>query len=91
MELVKDGKLSELIASKQAKSKCSKRANRAEESFTDRQASQIMRCILSGIDYVHNMNIVHRDLKPDNILVGDLNNLSTVKIADFGLSAKYNN
>jgi hypothetical protein len=25
----------------------------------------------------------------DNILVGDENNLSTIKVADFGLSAKY--
>lgn len=25
----------------------------------------------------------------DNILVGDINDLSTVKVADFGLSAKY--
>lgn len=47
-----------------------------------------MRSILSGMDYVHNMNIVHRDLKPDNILVGDRTDMSSIKIADFGLSAK---
>jgi serine/threonine protein kinase len=50
---------------------------------------------------MHGHNIVHRDLKPgkfkllcltihiDNILIGDYSDLSTVKIADFGLSAKY--
>ena len=32
---------------------------------------------------------MHRDLKPDNILIGDKNDLSTIKVADFGLSAKY--
>jgi serine/threonine protein kinase len=29
---------------------------------------------------------MHRDLKPDNILLGNIEDLSTVKIADFGLS-----
>ena len=33
---------------------------------------------------------MHRDLKPDNILIDDENNLESVKIADFGLSAEYN-
>jgi calcium/calmodulin-dependent protein kinase I len=53
------------------------------------------------VAYIHSIGIVHRDLKPgkeylfyilyhtDNILIGDLNDLSSVKIADFGLSAKY--
>ena len=52
------------------------------------------------MEYMHNNNIVHRDLKPgkvfvfdlnhfllDNILIGDANDVSTVKVADFGLSA----
>ena len=59
-----------------------------------------MRCILQAVAYIHTKSIVHRDLKPgmqyifqimviDNILVGDVNNLTTIKLADFGLSAKY--
>ena len=32
---------------------------------------------------------MHRDLKPDNILIADPNDLSSIKVADFGLSAKY--
>lgn len=49
-----------------------------------------MRSLLKAIDYVHKQNIVHRDLKPDNILVDDEDDLETIKIADFGLSAEYN-
>jgi len=48
-----------------------------------------MKCILNAMEYMHSNNIVHRDLKPDNILVGDVNDLESVKVADFGLSAKY--
>lgn len=61
-----------------------------------------MKCILWAVSYIHSIGIVHRDLKPgkiishslslfiiDNILIGDINDFSTIKIADFGLSAKY--
>jgi len=49
-----------------------------------------MKSLLQAINYVHTLNIVHRDLKPENILLDDENDLSSVKIADFGLSAEYN-
>ena len=39
--------------------------------------------------YVHEQDIIHRDLKPQNILIMDKNDLSTVKIIDFGLSENY--
>lgn len=58
-----------------------------------------MKGILSAVEYMHDKGIVHRDLKPgkfenakcflDNILVCDKNDLSTCKVVDFGLSAKY--
>jgi len=49
-----------------------------------------MKSLLQAINYVHTLNIVHRDLKPENILLDDENDLSSVEIADFGLSAEYN-
>ena len=45
--------------------------------------------ILQAVQYIHSIGIVHRDLKPDNILIGDITDYTTIKIADFGLSAKY--
>lgn len=52
-------------------------------------ASGIMLDILSGLDYAHKKNIVHRDLKPHNILLNNLNNAATAKIADFGLAKTF--
>ena len=59
------------------------------KTFSDEDAAQIIKCIIDAVEYLHNNNIVHRDLKPDNILIADSNDLSTIKVADFGLSAKY--
>lgn len=33
--------------------------------------------------------MIHRDIKPENMLIQDLNDLSQVKLIDFGLSIEY--
>ncbi|GLE05006.1 hypothetical protein PINS_up013990 [Pythium insidiosum] len=45
--------------------------------------------ILAGVGYAHNQHICHRDLKLENILLSNKNDVSNVKIADFGLSDFY--
>ena len=35
---------------------------------------------------MHDNSIIHRDLKPENILIANSNDLSSIKIIDFGLS-----
>lgn len=57
--------------------------------FSDFQASQLIKTILMGLKYIHESNVVHRDLKPENILFLRKNDLNSVKIADFGLSAEF--
>lgn len=37
--------------------------------FTERQASRLVRKLLSTVAYIHERNIVHRDLKPENMLL----------------------
>lgn len=92
MELVKQGRLTDLIRDRV----------KQNSKFTDKEASALMKGILSAVEYMHEKGIVHRDLKPginyyliynysslDNILISDKEDLSTCKIVDFGLSAKY--
>lgn len=57
------------------------------EWFSEEECKNILRSILEALAYIHERNIVHRDLKPDNILIRD--DLSCVKLGDFGLSAGY--
>ncbi|KAF0705080.1 hypothetical protein AaE_014662 [Aphanomyces astaci] len=43
--------------------------------------------LVSGVAFCHDSGVCHRDLKPENLLLADNEELSTLKIADFGLSA----
>ena len=79
MELMEGGRLSDLIYQRK----------QSKNGFTDEEGSLIIKAILQATDYLHSQGIVHRDLKPDNILLKDMKDFSTIKIADFGLSAKY--
>jgi len=58
-------------------------------NYSERDASNITRQIVSAIGYLHSMGIAHRDLKPENLLsTGDgMNEL--IKVADFGLSKDF--
>ncbi|CAD8170533.1 unnamed protein product [Paramecium octaurelia] len=54
-------------------------------SFSEKEASYVMKQIMSAVLYAHNQNIVHRDLKPENVLLditsqGNYN----VKVVDWG-------
>ena len=55
-------------------------------NFSERQATNIMSQIASGVKYLHQYGIVHRDLKPDNIMITQQNEFGVIKIMDFGLS-----
>jgi len=75
MEVIKGGSLKQVI---------NKRGY-----FNEEEASLIIRSLLSAVEHVHSKNYVHRDLKPENILINDENDLSSIKLADFGLSASF--
>ncbi len=48
-----------------------------------------MKGVFSALKYLHDdLNIIHRDIKPENIVITDYNDLTTVKLIDFGLAVK---
>ena len=55
------------------------------KTISEEEASIIISKILSGIVYLHSKQICHRDIKPENIMLSKENDLSSIKIVDFGL------
>eukprot|EP00188_Purpureofilum_apyrenoidigerum_P005066 Plantae.Rhodophyta-Purpureofilum_apyrenoidigerum.ctg6257.p1 GENE.Plantae.Rhodophyta-Purpureofilum_apyrenoidigerum.ctg6257~~Plantae.Rhodophyta-Purpureofilum_apyrenoidigerum.ctg6257.p1 ORF type:complete len:534 (+),score=115.17 Plantae.Rhodophyta-Purpureofilum_apyrenoidigerum.ctg6257:46-1602(+) len=60
-----------------------------EGRYSERDAADLCRSILSVAAYCHSKGIMHRDLKPDNFLLDGEGELATLKATDFGLSARF--
>lgn len=54
--------------------------------YSEKEARDAVKCILSAVQYLHDHDIVHRDLKPENLLLSDQDDDTSVKVADFGLA-----
>ncbi|KAL6439753.1 hypothetical protein ACFW04_004061 [Cataglyphis niger] len=72
MELVTGGELFDRIVEK--------------GSYTEKDASGLIRQVLEAVDYMHEQGVVHRDLKPENLLYYSSDEDSKIMISDFGLS-----
>ena len=59
--------------------------------ITEKEASLLLRRVLSAVEYLHNNHICHRDIKPENIMFSKKNDFDSIKIIDFGLSAQHLN
>jgi len=75
MELVTGGELFDRIVER--------------ESYSEADAKEVMRQLLSALEYIHANDIVHRDLKPENLLLETEDNDTNIKLSDFGLSKIY--
>eukprot|EP00538_Stauroneis_constricta_P000203 CAMPEP_0119551038 /NCGR_PEP_ID=MMETSP1352-20130426/4427_1 /TAXON_ID=265584 /ORGANISM="Stauroneis constricta, Strain CCMP1120" /LENGTH=1018 /DNA_ID=CAMNT_0007597045 /DNA_START=384 /DNA_END=3440 /DNA_ORIENTATION=+ len=88
LELVRGGELFDLISNNASKASGQSEMDDIEES--EAMMRKYFFELASGIQYCHDNGIAHRDLKPENLLVhtggkGE----RTLKIADFGLSATF--
>lgn len=72
MELVTGGELFDRIVEK--------------GSYTEKDASKLIRQVLEAVDFMHDKGVVHRDLKPENLLYYSPAEDSKIMISDFGLS-----
>jgi serine/threonine protein kinase len=58
--------------------------------MSEEECALVMKGIFNALDYLHDdLNIIHRDIKPENIVIGDYEDLSLVKLIDFGLAVEY--
>lgn len=59
------------------------------EKFSEKDAADLMKKILSAVQHLHEHSICHRDLKPENFLFKNNKENAEIKIIDFGLSKKF--
>lgn len=52
-------------------------------------AAYIMKQLFSALEYLHSKSISHRDIKPENFLLFKQNDLTCIKMIDFGLSKDF--
>lgn len=58
----------------------------AKGRYSEAEARQALRMLLSGLAYLHGIRVTHRDLKPENLLYSDSRPDARLLITDFGLA-----
>jgi serine/threonine protein kinase len=58
-------------------------------NYSEKDAANIVRQIVSAVEYLHQNGIVHRDLKPENLLSSGEGEKEVVKVADFGFAKNF--
>ncbi|GAB9473200.1 Camk protein kinase [Globisporangium polare] len=54
--------------------------------YSEREARELVKILLTTIQFCHDADIVHRDLKPENLLLTNKADVADIKLADFGFA-----
>lgn len=60
---------------------------RTSRTFSESNAADLLRQILSAVYYMHKRGVCHRDLKPENMLYDNESGL--LKVTDFGTATHF--
>ncbi len=60
-------------------------------NFSEREAANIFKQMMSAVNYCRTKNICHKDLKPENFMFASSEPGATLKLIDFGLSQVFTN
>lgn len=60
------------------------------EVYEEWEARKVARTLLEAVHYCHKRKIAHRDIKPENILLPRADDITLIKLADFGCARRWN-
>ncbi|CAB9522433.1 MAP kinase-activated protein kinase 2 (Fragment) [Seminavis robusta] len=59
------------------------------EVYEEWEARKVARTLLEAVAYCHKRKIAHRDIKPENILLPRADDITVIKLADFGCAKRW--
>lgn len=65
-------------------------AEKIKNKLTEEEIRVILKNILEGLNFLHELSIFHRDLKPENIMFSNKNDNESLQIIDFTLADFWN-
>jgi len=60
-----------------------------KKHLTEDVAAFIMKQLFQALEYIHSQKIAHRDIKPENFMLYKHDDLTCIKMIDFGLSKDF--
>ncbi|CDW87482.1 protein kinase domain containing protein [Stylonychia lemnae] len=60
-----------------------------KKSLSEKEAALIMKQGFSALSYIHHNKISHRDIKPENFMLKNKDDITNIKLIDFGLAKDF--